>query len=185
MRRILLTTTLIILSACNAAGTPQTVIESVTPEGDAQVFHFANRDQKFDLTLSKDWESIPVENGDALVGRSKPRSAFGIAVYIPTLAEGAKPTEDPLWRRGVLTTIRDALKAKAPAEYEWIGSEDIDLYGAPALQTTVKQQDGSFVRDTYFLRGPYLFTASFVTEENGLEHVWPEIQTAMEGMEFL
>ena len=182
--RHLLSVLLFALSACAASALPQTTIEDITLNDTTMTFHLRNRDERFSVTLPQGWEKQDVETGDEMMTWNAPRSAFGIAVYVPTMTDGKGPPDDPAWEKGALAAIRGPLEQKSPAEYTWKGSRELELFGRPALETTVQQKDGTFVRDTYFFRNGFLFTASFVTEENGLETVWPSVEEALEAMTF-
>lgn len=182
LRRSILIATLF-LAACGPSGTPHTrVLEKGANEAQ-KMFLLTNRDITINLAMPPQWKAMPIRDGDDLIARTSPRGAFGIAVYIPSIPDGEIPTDNP-WRRGALETIEDSLKARAPTEYTWSGSTIGMLAGSPALQTTVRQKDGSIVRDTYFFHDTYLLTATAVSDDGEMHIVWPDIEQALAHMTF-
>lgn len=183
MRRLLLPILCLALTACmHADGPARTrVTERQTAEGRA--FVLKNRDLVMTMQFPESWRAQPVDVGDDLIARNNPQAAFGIAVYVPTIPNGDTPKDDP-WRRGALEAIETSLQSKAPAEYAWVSSEPMEMMDAPSLRTTVRQPDGTIIRDTYFFRGRYLFTASLVVGADALDAVWPDVETALQGLAF-
>lgn len=182
LRRFIVITALF-LAACSQSGPPHTRVAEIGLNDGMRSFRMTNRDVVMTVTMPDVWEATLVRTGDDLISRNSPRGAFGIAVYVPTIPEGQTPTDAP-WRRGALEAIEDSLKSKAPAEYEWVGSTMGELAGSPSLQTTVRQTDGTLVRDTYFFVNQYLLTATAVSDDGMLDAVWPDIESALATMTF-
>jgi hypothetical protein len=185
MRRFVVATGLfLLLAGCEVTpASPRTRITDTTPTESGTAFTLTNRDVRMRLTLPPGWSARPMEEGDDIIARDDPTSAFGIAMYVLTIPDGQTPTDQP-WRRGALQAIGESLKAKAPMEYEWIGQEMTEIAGSPALQTTVKQKDGATVRDTYFFYEQYMLTASLVTDGKELDAVWPDVGNALQQLVF-
>lgn len=174
---------LLLLAACSGQDYAHTRITDTAQSGSGTAFVLRNRDRTMHLTLPAPWEGKSVKEGDDLIARKGPKAAFGIAVYVPELPTGTDTAADG-WQEGMLAAIRDSLASHAPDEYTWLGDEQIIFQGAPALRTTVRQPDGTTIRDTYFLHDDYLYTASLVTDDNEMETVWPDVGEALRTMRF-
>ncbi|TSC80696.1 MAG: hypothetical protein G01um101425_350 [Candidatus Peregrinibacteria bacterium Gr01-1014_25] len=175
----------LLFSACQTSRTPvYTTLASADATATGAVFTLRNRDIQMRIAFPKGWQPMSVETGDAMIVMLAPKAAFGIAAYVPSIPSQPTVPIDGTWQRGALRVIRDSLKAKAPAEYEWLGDEEVQLFDRPAIRTTIRQKDGTFVRDTYFLRHNLLFTASFVTEEGAMQTLWPAAEKALRTMQF-